>query len=103
MYGVIRRYSGNGAAQLMDVLEQNKDEIKRLIQGVNGFVSYALIRTAEGGVSVTICQDKARVDESVRIARDWVQQNAPGTAGAPEVLEGELSLSSSRPGYVCIA
>jgi hypothetical protein len=91
MYEVIRRYKGAGAPQLMDLLEQNKDEIKRLIQGVNGFVSYALFRTSDGGASTTICQDKAGVDESVRIAREWVQQNASGTAAVtPEVMEGEV-------------
>jgi hypothetical protein len=91
MYEVIRRYTGNGAADLMDLLEKNKDEIKSLLQGVNGFVSYSLFRTADGGVSATICQDKAGVDESVKIARDWVQQNASGAAVvAPEVIEGEV-------------
>jgi len=91
MYEVIRRYKGAGAAELMDLLEQNTDEIKRLIQGVNGFVSYSLFRTSDGGASATVCQDKAGVEESVKIAREWVQQNASGaTAVAPEVIEGEV-------------
>jgi len=91
MYEVIRRYKGAGASELMNLLEQNKDEIKRLLQDVNGFVSYSLFRTSDGGASATICQDDAGIDESVRIAREWVQQNASGAAVVtPEVIEGEV-------------
>jgi hypothetical protein len=91
MYQVIRLYKGAGAPDLMDLLEQNKDEVKRLIQGVNGFVSYSLFRTSDGGASSTICHAKAGVDESVRIAREWVQQNASGAAAVtPDVIEGEV-------------
>jgi hypothetical protein len=43
---------------------------------VKGFVGYLLMRTSEGGISITVCQDKAGTDESVNIARDWVQKNA---------------------------
>jgi hypothetical protein len=41
---------------------------------VKGFVGYLLMRTSEGGISITVCQDKAGTDESVNIARDWASQ-----------------------------
>ena len=67
MYTVVRQYSGQGASELFDVLENNKDEVERLIGGVSGLVSYTLLRTNDGGVTVTVCQDKAGTDESIRI------------------------------------
>ncbi len=60
---------------------------------VNGFVSYSLVRTARGGFSVTICQDKAGVEESVHVARDWIAKNTSDVgAAAPTVLEGAAIL-----------
>ncbi|MGN5476867.1 hypothetical protein ACTMU2_07660 [Cupriavidus basilensis] len=48
----------------------------------SGFVSYTLARTADGGFSVTTCNDKAGVDESVlKRAKDWIAENA-GSIGA---------------------
>jgi hypothetical protein len=93
MHAVIREYSGSGAAKLFDVLEKKTAEVKAVLMAVKGFVSYSLVRTAHGGVSITICQDKAGTDESIRVARDWIAKNA-GDAGAsaPKVSEGTVIL-----------
>jgi hypothetical protein len=93
MHAVIRTYSGKGAKELFDVLEKNKSEVERLIRPVNGFVSYSLVRTANGGFSVTVCQDKAGTDESMRVARDWIAKNAGNTGVAsPTISEGTVML-----------
>jgi hypothetical protein len=93
MHAVIRSYSGAGAGKLFDVLEKSKADVERLIRGVKGFVSYSLVRTGNGGVSVTVCQDKAGTDESVRVAREWIAKNAGDIgAGAPTVSEGTVIL-----------
>jgi len=93
MHAVIRTYSGNGAKELFDVLEKNKAEVEKLIRSVNGFVSYSLVRTAGGGFSVSVYQDKAGADESVRVARDWVGKNAGNIgAAAPNISEGTVIL-----------
>jgi len=92
MYTVVRQYSGPGASQLFDVLERQKDEVERLIRGVSGVVSYTLLRTSDGGISVTVCQEKAGADESVRVAADWVRQNAPGATSPPRISEGNTIL-----------
>jgi len=93
MHAVTRTYSGKGAKELFDVLEQNKHEIERLIRSIRGFVSFYLARTAEGGFSVSVFEDKAGTEESVRIAREWIGRNA-GHVGAspPVVLEGSTIL-----------
>jgi hypothetical protein len=93
MHAVMREYSGEGAKKLFDVLEKKKAEVKAALMPVKGFVSYSLVRTARGGFSVTMCQDKAGTDESVRVARDWIAKNAGDTgAAAPTVSEGEVIL-----------
>ena len=96
MHAVVRTYSGQGAKELFDVLEQRKAEIENLIRSVSGLHTYALIRTDDGGVTVTVCQDKAGADESLRVARDWIQQNASdlGTS-PPAVSEGSVVLQLS--------
>jgi len=88
MHAVVRTYSGKGAKELFDILEQRTSEVENVISGVAGFQSYFLIRTADGGISVTVCNYKAGTDESVRLAADWVRENAPGTVTSPPVVSG---------------
>ncbi len=95
MYTVVRQYSGQGASQIFDAIEGKKDEVERLIRGVPGFVSYSLLRTNDGGVSVTVCQDKAGTDESVKIAADWVKQNVATAVSPPTISEGDNILQLS--------
>ncbi len=65
MHAVVRTYSGRGAKELFDPLEQHKAEIENLIRSVSGLQAYSLIRTDDGGVTVTVCQDKAVSEGSV--------------------------------------
>ncbi len=93
MHAVVRTYSGKGAKELFDLLDARKVEVERLMGDVTGFVSYTLIRTDGGGISVTVCQDKAGTDQSVQMARDWVVANASDLhASPPEVSEGPVIL-----------
>ena len=93
MHVVTRTYAGRGARELFDVLEKRKSDVEKLIRSINGFVSYSLVRTSEGGFSVSVFRDKAGADESIRAARDWIRKNAGNTgASQPAVLEGEAIL-----------
>jgi hypothetical protein len=93
MHAVIRTYSGAGGKELFDVLEQRKADVEALIRKVPGLISYTLLRSGDGGVSVTVCQDKAGTEESVKVARDWIQKNASNVgARPPEVAEGSVIL-----------
>jgi hypothetical protein len=93
MHAVIRTYSGKGAKELFDALEKSKADVEKLIRSVKGFVSYSLVRTAGGGFSVSVYEDKAGADESVRVARDWVANNAGNTGAAPPAIsEGTVIL-----------
>ena len=92
MYAVVRSYSGQGAAELFDLIEQRVEDVTALIKGVPGFVSYTAARTAEGGVTVTVCQDKAGTDESSRVAAGWVKENSAATVNPPAITEGTTIL-----------
>jgi hypothetical protein len=88
MYAVVRSYSGQGASELFEQLEQRNDEVKDLIGGVPGFVSYTALQSSEGGVTVTVCQDKTGTDESSRRAAEWVKENVSAMSNPPVVTEG---------------
>ena len=93
MHTVVRTYSGKGAKELFDLLEKRKAEVESLMRSVKGFVSYTLARGGDGGVSVTVCQDKAGTDESVQKAKEWVAKNGGSTGvGAPRVSDGTVIL-----------
>jgi hypothetical protein len=93
MYAVMRNYTGAGAKELFDLLEERKSDVEELIRSVMGFQAYTLMRTNDGGLSVTVCEDRAGTDESMERARNWIQENAPDLqAAAPAVSEGEVIL-----------
>jgi hypothetical protein len=92
MHVVLRSYSGQGASELFDLLGQREEDVKALIGGVPGFVSYAAVRSGDGGVTVTVCEDQAGTDESSRRAADWVKQNVSVTPSPPTITEGDTVL-----------
>ena len=92
MYAVVRRY--RNAMSLFDELARREQDVREVIQGTPGFVSYYLVRSADGGATITVCQDQAGTAESTRRAADWVRRNVPDAAGSPpEVTEGEVVFS----------
>ena len=91
MHAVVRTYSGKGSKKLIDVIEKNKTEVEGLLRAINGFVSYYLVRTKRDGFSVSVYQDKAGTDESIRVARDWIAKNASNLGSArPTASEGAV-------------
>ena len=93
MHAVVRTYSGAGSKQLFDTLTERKAEVEAVLRSVPGLVSYTMVQSGDGGVTVTVCQDKAGTDESLRVAREWIQKNASGAgASPPTVSEGTVVL-----------
>jgi hypothetical protein len=89
MYTVVRSYFGEGAKELFDLLEKNQADVEKTMRSVKGLISYTLVRSEDGGFSVTICTDKAGTDESLVRARDWIAKNAADIGvSAPKVSEG---------------
>ena len=92
MHAVVRTYSGQGAAELFDLLGQREEDVRALLSGVSGFISYAAVRTGDGGVTVTVCDDKAGTDESSRRAAGWVKENIGATTNPPAITQGDAVL-----------
>ncbi len=93
MYAVVRRYA-SGAA-LADAMIKSQPEITELLTSIPGFKAYYALRTGEGVVAtITVCDDKAGVDESINRASGWVRANLAGASvSAPEITEGETFLN----------
>ena len=92
MDAVIRRYAGPGARELFAFLEKSATDVQVLMRNIDGFVSYTLARTEEGGFSVTVFLNKKGIDESLAKAREWVAKNAAhiGPIEEPEVIWGKV-------------
>ena len=88
MYVVIRTYSGEGASEVFDLIEDRSAEVRELISDVPGFVSYAAFKSGDGGTAVTVCQDKEGTDTSTHVAAKWVLENVSMTPPVPHIEEG---------------
>ena len=91
MHAVVRTYSGPGAKELFDLLEKQNASVEAAMRSVPGFVSYTAVRTGDGGVTLTVCDDKQGTEASVRVAKDWIRKNA-STVGSkpPAIAEGSV-------------
>ena len=92
MHAVVRHYSGQGAHQLFNEIEAQLNGVEEAIRSVPGVVTYTLLRTDSGGISITICQDKAGADESVMLAAKFVRDNCTAQASPPVVSEGSTTI-----------
>jgi heme-degrading monooxygenase HmoA len=89
MYATMRVYSGSPA--LADALVENQDEVKRIIQGIDGFKAYYLVKTADGAASVSVYENQSGAEESNQAAAAWLRENLPDlSVSAPQVSAGEV-------------
>jgi len=94
MWASVRRYDNH--PELADALAPRSDEIKALIADVDGFVSYYLIHDGSDTVSITVAQDKAGVDQSNEIAKNWLAEHASEIPSVPpHITEGEVLITTS--------
>ena len=92
MHTIIRTYAGEGADELFTEMEALQTEVRDLISGVPGFISYTAFRNGDGGTTVTACEDKAGTDESSRRAAEFVKHNISVKVASPSVTEGDAVL-----------
>jgi hypothetical protein len=95
MYAVVRRYKG--ATVLFDELARREQDVKDVITTVPGFVAYYLVRTVDGGATITVCENQAGTAESSKRAADWIRQNLPNVVSSPpELTEGDALFNFSK-------
>jgi heme-degrading monooxygenase HmoA len=92
MFATVRKYSG--PTEFGDELVKRQDDVRRIIEAIAGFQAYYLLRTDEGGVlTVSVFDDRAGADESVRAAAEWIRANVPDmSVRPPEVTTGEVGI-----------
>ena len=91
MFASIRKY--HGAPLLSDELVKHQDDIKSVLQPIKGFHAYYLVKTTDGAVSLTVCEDKAGAEESNRVSASWLKDKLPTFANrAPEIMIGEVRI-----------
>ena len=103
MFASILKY--NEAPTFVDELVKRQDEIKSILRPIRGFHAHFLIKTDNGVTAVTVCDDRAGVDESNRVSAGWLKDKLPTFATkAPEVTTGEvrLYLNSNQPEKVAV-
>ena len=94
MHTVVRTYSGKGAAETIDLIIARKRDIKKLMHAVKGFVDYSVVKTGDGGFTITVSKSEKASDAITAAARDWVAANAAHLkARPPKVMGGKISLN----------
>ena len=93
MYAVIRRYQVDPSST-DEIARRVQNGFVPLIRQVRGFVDYYLLVDGNGAVaSLTVYEDRAGEEESVRLAADFVQQQlADLIPNPPEVTAGEVRI-----------
>jgi len=88
MHVVVRHYQGS--AKLIEELVSRRKDVETLIRDVDGFVAYYLIKTDDGGASVSVFENAAGTAESNKRAAAYLKENLDGVAaGPPEIIEGQ--------------
>jgi len=91
MFASIRKY--NGVPTLVEELLKNQEDVKSVLRPIRGFHSYYLVKTNDGAVSMTVCDDRAGAEESNRVASTFLKDKLPTFATrAPEITTGEVQL-----------
>jgi excisionase family DNA binding protein len=75
MYATIRQYrvDPNLSEELIQLVEE---KLAPRIEELPGFVAYYLVNTGDGTLaSMCIFEDRARMEEANRVAREWVKEN----------------------------
>jgi hypothetical protein len=96
MYAAVRVYEG-----ITDDAEAGRlvgESFIPLLEEVPGFVCYYWIDAGNGAMaSLSVFDDKGGADESVRLAHEWVQENAAELIpNPPQVTEGLVVASDTK-------
>lgn len=95
MHAAVRKYRVTEVDLLVRKVEA---EFAEQVSQVEGFVGYYVIDGGDGTVaSVTVGETAAAVEESNRLAADWVRSSAADLIeGPPEVIGGEVRVRVER-------
>jgi hypothetical protein len=96
---VVRLYEDSGP--LVSTLRTREAEVREIMTGVPGFISYSIVDTGKGAVSITTCESKEGTDDSIARAAEWIMTNLPDAKiDSPEIINGELLFRFVAEGHV---
>ena len=96
MYAAVRRYEGivddDEAARLV------RESFMPGLEKVPGFIAYYWIDAGKGVMaSLSVFEDKAGADESVKFAHQWIEETAPNLfPNPPRVTEGIVVATDTK-------
>ena len=96
MYAAVRRYEG-----ITDDAEAGRlvgESFIPQLEHISGFVAYYWIDAGNGAMaSLSVFEDKDGADESVKLAHQWVAENAAELIPKPpQVTEGPVVASDTK-------
>ena len=89
MHIAVRRYE---KVQNPDQLGRHfREDFSPLINGIRGCLGYYLVNAGGGAVcTVSIFEDAAGAQESIRVAADWIKKHPDVLPAATQVTAGEV-------------
>ena len=95
MHAAVRKYKVSDIDALVKKVEA---EFVERVKGVQGFVGYYVIDGGDGTASsVTVGETEDAVEESTRLAGEWVRESAADLIeGAPDVTAGVVLVRAER-------
>ena len=91
MHVAIRRYQVDPGS-VSEIVRHANEGFIPIIKDVEGFLAYYVVNAGAGEVAtVSVFEDQAGAEESIRVAADWVRQNlAALLPNPPEIISGEV-------------
>ena len=90
MYAVIQRYQFEPKAS-GEIGRHLQEGLVRVLNEASGFVAYYWLDTGEGvGSSLSVFEDKAGAEQSVRLTAAFAGRHLARLVGSPEITHGEV-------------
>jgi hypothetical protein len=99
MYATIRRYESVDQNRTSELVKKADETLVPRLSKLPGFSGYHLIEAGNGVISsVGFFETSAQVDESTRVASNWVREEKLETAlpNPPKITTGEVVVHKAR-------
>jgi hypothetical protein len=99
MYATIRRYESVDQSRTSELVKKADETLVPRLSKLPGFSGYHLIEAGNGVMSsVGFFETSAQVDESTRVASNWVREEKLETAlpNPPKITTGEVVVHKTR-------
>jgi hypothetical protein len=99
MFGTIRRYESVDQSRTSELVKKADETLVPRLSKLPGFSGYHLIEAGNGVISsVGFFETSAQVDESTRVASNWVREEKLETAlpNPPKITTGEVVVHKTR-------